>query len=818
MDDGRVRLIFIAVCIFMNIPHFWRRRCLAALAMHVWLLTSLTATGLAKESLLVSDGKVLAEIVITKDPPRTVRLAAEELQTYVRKMTGAELPIVEAPSDAEGIKKIFVGRSHWTDQLGVSSEGLNNGAFRIVSGPDWLILIGADKDFQPKEPWARRNDDIPRLLEEWDEITGEHFGNIFALMYRKFDPVSGMWEFDLDNAGSFNAVNQFLRDQGVRWYMPGELGEVVPQKKSIALPKIDKTYAPDFPLRQLYQHGGNFWTGKMDEILWQLRLGTNQGNDLVGFGPNPGVAHGIRLVISRDEAKAAHPEYYQLQGGQRQTDSGVPSLVSEGLIQANVRYLRKVFDTYDVPMVSVMPTDGFTAICEEAAAQGKENPERGRLGSLSDYVWEYVAKVATELAKTHPDKMIHCLAYTTYLLPPEKIEKLPPNVVVGIAQNRSSFAKEETKELFHGIREGWLEKITSGVLPYQYEYYLQDHPSRPWKDLPVVYPRLIVEDLQYLNDKSIGDYAEVYRGGINPVNLLNVYVTSRFYWDVNQDLESMLDEYYRLFYGPAEQPMREFFTLAEEKWRDFSGDDAKWLLELLDTAEQAAGDTVYGKRVALIRENNQMGLERVAVLKQSPELIRIGYLDESGTVPMATVDSLPSFNLKDGVNGQDLTENTGEVSIGWTGDDLFFRVVCNETDMSSLRKFADQKDDTAIFRDDTVEILIGTPSKGLFAISINPAGTVVDLDATEQGFSGIAWDSQAEVKTLEEPGRWVAEVSIPIASLNAEPPTLEAPWKVNVGRNRPRGTDRSYSSLAPTGKRTLLAPERMMQAYYEDSK
>ncbi len=791
---------------------------MAGVIMNIGLLAVFPCSGLAEETFLVADGQAKAEIVVTKDPPRTVRLAAEELQTYVRKLTGAELPIVNSPSDTKDINRIYVGRSEWTDKLGVVAGDLKNGAFRMVSGPDWLVLIGADKDFKPKEPWGHSNGDEARVLTEWDRITGEHFGNIFLPMYRKFDPASGVWEFDLDNAGSFNAVNQFLRDQGIRWYMPGELGEVVPTKQSIVLPEVNKTFTPDFALRQLYQQGTNFWTGKMEEILWQLRLGTNQGNELMGFGPNPGVAHGIKAVISRDEVKDAHPEYYMLKGGRRQTAEGVPSLVSEDLVQAQVRYLRKVFDTYDVPMVSVMPTDGFTTICEEAAKQDKETPGRGRLGMLSDYVWEYVVKVANEIAKTHPDKKIHCLAYTTYLLPPEKIDKLPPNVVVGIAQNRSSFGKDETRKLFHEIREGWLKKITSGILPYQYEYYLQDHPSRPWKGLPVLYPHLIVDDLRYLKDKSVGDFAEVYRGGVKPVNLLNVYVTARFYWNVDQDLDAMLDEYYRLFYGPAEKPMREFYTLAEEKWRDFSAADATKLLELLDAAALAACDSIYGQRVALVHKEYQAALERLKVLKQEPDLLRLGYLDESGTVPMATIDTLPAYILKDGVSGQDISQNVTTASFGWTGQALFIRVVCDETDMSSLRKLADRKDDTAIFRDDTVDIVIATPNKGLFAISVNPAGAVADLDARKRGFDGIAWNAKAMVKTSQDAERWIVEMSIPMSALNAQPPSMEAPWKINVGRNRPRDSERVYSSLGPTGKRTLQVPERMMRAYYEDSK
>ena len=46
------------------------------------------------QSFIVDDGRPHAEIVIAKDAPRMVRLAAEDLHLHVRKMSGAELPVV----------------------------------------------------------------------------------------------------------------------------------------------------------------------------------------------------------------------------------------------------------------------------------------------------------------------------------------------------------------------------------------------------------------------------------------------------------------------------------------------------------------------------------------------------------------------------------------------------------------------------------------------------------------------------------------------------------------------------------------------------
>jgi len=67
------------------------------------------------ETFLVEDGKAAAEIVIADNAPRSVRFAAHELQTYVEKISGARLPIVNprtgAGSTGKGPIPIYVGES-----------------------------------------------------------------------------------------------------------------------------------------------------------------------------------------------------------------------------------------------------------------------------------------------------------------------------------------------------------------------------------------------------------------------------------------------------------------------------------------------------------------------------------------------------------------------------------------------------------------------------------------------------------------------------------------------------------------------------------
>lgn len=106
------------------------------------------------ETFLVKDGSPLAEIIIAGNPPRSTRLAAHELQTSIAKISGAKLTIATTPS-ADVPVKIYVGASFHAEQLGVNAAGLKHGAYRIVSGENWLALMGDDTDFVPVEPWAK---------------------------------------------------------------------------------------------------------------------------------------------------------------------------------------------------------------------------------------------------------------------------------------------------------------------------------------------------------------------------------------------------------------------------------------------------------------------------------------------------------------------------------------------------------------------------------------------------------------------------------------------------------------------------------------
>ena len=116
-----------------------RKTLFRAALMFALVLCLVIPAGWAAE-FIVKEGKPRAEIIIPEKPTRMQKLAAEELQKYVEKISGAKLAVTNAPGGDLPVK-IYVGKSACTDKLGLDNKDLDHGAYLMKSGPDYLVLI-----------------------------------------------------------------------------------------------------------------------------------------------------------------------------------------------------------------------------------------------------------------------------------------------------------------------------------------------------------------------------------------------------------------------------------------------------------------------------------------------------------------------------------------------------------------------------------------------------------------------------------------------------------------------------------------------------
>jgi hypothetical protein len=808
------------------------------------LLASLKLTR-AAEPFLVENGQPRAEIVIAEQPQRTVRLAAHELQTYVEKITGAKLPIATQPTAGVPVQ-VYVGRSPHTDRLKVSAEGLKDGAYRMTSGDHWLVLIGDDTEFTPIEPWAKNNSEIVngKVQAEWEKIVGAPWGVPGILTYKhklnvpasvgrptadpapsKAAPVR-LWEFD--ERGSFNAVNGFLQRLGVRWYMPGELGEVVPATQTIALPKLDETVRPDLAMRRFHFP---FGVVGYDTSLWLMRLKTRNPFDIQD-------AHGLDRMTSSQAVYDAHPDWFALYGGKRRFDLKENNQLcysNEELFRATVNYVRAQFDLYKLNAVSVMPPDGYTAICQCKLCEGKDSPERDKRGLLSDYVWDFVNRVAKEVGKTHPDKKILNCAYGVYSLPPLKIAKLEPNVVVSIVGGRVPFNnKPEQQEEYRKLRESWLPKTSNPLIDFE-NYPFTD---RGWY-LPAFTPHALGSSINALKGHFQGEDISMSVFGLEKAGLgLNhflAYFTTAMYWGgKEQDVDAIFREYCTLFYGPAAEEMRAFFEYGEANWQEMEKDKTKVdrALELFSAAQaKAETGSIYGRRIALMDDflkalrikSTQLGRKRGPVPQlrlvgeANSKIVIDGKLDDEAweKCPVASTAQLRELQT-----GRVPTFGT-TVKTAWIGHNLYFAIRCDEHPGEKLNITSTRKDDGAIWYGDAIEVLLETEAHSYYQIAVNPAGAVADLDRGVPANSWFTWDSNVEVATQVADDHWTVEMRIPVTQDENDPlhevigrhPSTSLPWHINVCRQRIRENGQEYSALSPTGTDGFHVPFKFATFY-----
>lgn len=800
------------------------------------------ASSLHARSFLVENGQPRAEIILSERPTRMQRVAAHEFRAQIEKISGARLPIVTQPGGKA--VKVFIGAS---GNNPVKADGLKDGAYRIQSGGDWLALVGDDSDFTPVGPFARNNGDIQRAQAEFEQIMGAPYGMTNAGLYKNRLRLSGdtgkpdgsstgknesldIW--GLDERGSFNAVCGFLRRLGARWYLPGELGEVLPSLKTIELPELDETVKPDFALRQF---NFRFSTVGPETALWTMRLGMRNDDSLQ-------IAHGMATMTNREAVFAAHPDWFAIYGGKpdfRPGDSKCQLCYSnDELFRETVRYARVQIDTWKLQSVSIMPPDGYTSICQCEKCKGKDSPERNERGLLSDHVWDFVNRVAKEVGKTHPQaKVLNC-AYGVYTLPPLKIEKLEPNVVVCIVGGRRPLnkagVKGEGEAAPDALRTAWARKTDNPLLIFE-NYPFTD---RGWY-LPGYDARSLVNSVNATKGVSAGEdiwlsvRQDFDKVGIG-LNHFLVYFTARAHWGGNGvDADAMLRDYCRLFYGPAEAEMRAFFDHCAQNWAAMEEDKSKAdeALALFEKAKvKTDAASVYSRRIALIDDflkglrmkSQQLGQKRgpvpaVRLVGDAHDIVVDGKLDDEYWQKCPTAATGHFRELQTGRTPTFATT----FKAGWQGGHLCFAIRCDERAGEKPNITSTREDDQAIWHGDTIEIELATETHSYYQIAVSPAGHVVDLDRGAPRGQWFTWDSKADVATHIADDHWTVEIRIPVTQDENDPlhqvigrkPTQSLPWHINLCRQRMREDGQELSALSPTGTEGFHEPMKFAHFY-----
>lgn len=496
------------------------------------LILAMSLHAAASEITLVTPEKSVPAIVLSAQAEDQERYAAEDLKHYLGKMTGREFVISDK---ADGFA-IHIGKVSGNEDLQKEAEALGRDGFILDVSPEAIRIAGGSK-----------------------------FGTAYG-------------------------VYELLERLGVRWFFPGEWGEVVPQKKELSLPVMRFADKPAFSIRQMH-------SAKVDENVgdWYRR---NRHNRCGFYGHS-------HLIPPKKYAKN-HPEWYAEIDGVRQVDDPNYKLchsnekmvaqaiedVLEDIRQRKADTSVRIHDGYkhlaeDYSVISISPTDGGGFCrCSECLA----------LGSVSDRLRGFANKIAAKVREEFPDYSVgYYEAYSEHQAPPSI--KAQPGVVVFPTTWTKSFFKPITDISNKAFREKTEAFLASAPRMALRDY---DGLSVWWGFGPLTLADVHAKDYQWYQQHGIEGIITEAGSGWGPWGY-SYYLMSKLWWNPNADLDALKEDFVTAAYGEAAEPMRVYYKLLDESVIHPSPKNLYTMRQKLEEAAKLAVDPGVKKRINSLR-------------------------------------------------------------------------------------------------------------------------------------------------------------------------------------------------------------------------
>lgn len=742
--------------------------------------------------LITDNGQPAARIVTGPNPPESVAFAATELQHFIEQISGARLPIEQ--SAAPGKRNILLGPAA-IDYLGPSAlVGVDRDGYRISTDGNTLAIIGID-DRGP-------NTDIRSLLDQ--KITHD----------------VAAWNF---NRGTLYGVYRLLEHLGMRWYMPGPLGErAIPNKtlsfsgEIIENPAFITRTVSYWSLGRASVQFDKNWQSKItitpgekaaigfsavDNRMWELRM---RGESFrIPLNHNP--------PRTRWEARfrESNPEYFALTvDGSRDfhhlcyTNPGVTEQnildaaafaagqdAHERGIQGDFPYNRNwhtdiALDNY----FSVLPSDGFRqCLCESCSAKvvtdtKEANQRHSRL------VWDFVRNVALGA----PNANITCLAYGSYSIPYTGMEKLPDNVIVGFCaySNPATLYANDNFQKLEELLERWAV-LTNGRMAF-WQHYLSSNRGEQTLGMPEHLPEMYARTIRLLSRYGNHAFCEMMADSIM-FELFNRYLLLKLFYDPMLNEEELFRDFVLNFYGPDAGPlMAEIYEDIGQKsierftnqyspysvWeRLYSEKTMQRYYALTDKAAELAKGTPYAQAVNAFREFylGQMDRGRQRYSDPLGQLLAsfnptITSRPAGTTLTLGSPDDArfwqraESVALGNTVNGKAAKYRTDVRSL-YDNEYLYFRIRADYPGKpQNILAAPPAKDNIAFF------VEAPRRGRGFCCVSVDTNGTITDYRYIDDILlADPNWKSNARAAVTMGDGEYIIDVAIPWQSLGVTP-------------------------------------------------
>lgn len=416
-----------------------------------------------------------------------------------------------------------------------------------------------------------------------------------------------------DLASSY-AVYELLHQMGCRWFIPGPLGEVLPNKHTpIELRLQDEQRAPSTIYRSVW-FADDAWKRRNREGGLKLEAG-----------------HALETYLT-DEERAQHPEWTATIQGK--PEPGRLRWSSPTLAAAIGDRLLELHSQRGSPTFSISPNDGseFDDSAEDRALDaGDVDPSMGGAVSLTDRFVVLANRIATHVTAKQPDVLFGFLAYVQYTRPPVR-ERLHPNLIPQIAPITYARAHPMSDDRVPGNRdlrqliERWGSLAKGGTSIYFYGYFLAElvapNPMlTKWgNDVPFV----LQHNAKYWQPETLPNFE---------TSMHALYMGMQLAFDARRrpsDVYADLDE---KLYGAAAGAMHDYWREVDRTWVDvpeyaggmmghlrrFTPERLARLRALIDRAKRAAANDLERKRIEMADDSLSLFEEQMSLRRDYAE-------------------------------------------------------------------------------------------------------------------------------------------------------------------------------------------------------
>lgn len=345
------------------------------------------------------------------------------------------------------------------------------------------------------------------------------------------------------------AISEFLeRYVGVRWVMPTELGTVVPKKKDLVIPEKAVSMKPSYWGR--YLAGGNNRSPHIDAYYrWML---DNKGN-FMERGGHP--HHNLLNLVPVKKYGKTNPEFYPILKGKRhiptKTIHWQPCFTEPGVVDAVVANIPA--GTKRISL-GVNDGDGFCECARCIALDGKKINRVGQVDRTRSYLL-----FCNAVAKKRPDVEFWINAYWSVLEYPGNI-KLEPNLRYAIAYETTQFADPDRFNRMKKLMDDWQKASGKYCSWYDYLYggrYL----------FPRYFAKFLGENLKWRYKNNVRFLTGEYYPDGKWADSINIYVAMKVMWDINADVDDIIDDYCKAAVGEKAAPyLKKYFAYNEKIW------------------------------------------------------------------------------------------------------------------------------------------------------------------------------------------------------------------------------------------------------------